>query len=104
MVVPLMRKSRSVVRRGPRLWIIIATLSVAGLSPAVFADGPEDQTAASSARGFDFVAPGTHMLCLEGYDTIECKSTLLSRDLEDYPPGERLIAVRRYGNHVGARP
>jgi hypothetical protein len=47
---------------------------------------------------------GSKYICLQGFGTTECTSIRLTPDPKDCPPGESLIAVRRFGNlsHVCA--
>ena len=90
-----------------KLFIIAPTVALALLAaPAAFASEPEDQQDAWPHLGFDVVVPGTHTICLQGFGSIECTSVRLPPDPEDCPPGQVLIAVRRFGNlsHVCARP
>ena len=87
-----------------KLLIIAATLALALLAPVAFAAELEDQQGEWPALTLDFVVPGTHTTCLQGFGTIECTSIRTTPDPEDCPPGESLIAVRRFGNlsHVCA--
>jgi hypothetical protein len=87
-------------------FIIAPTVAFALLASVAFASESEDQTDAWPGPGFGIVVPGTHTICLQGFGTIECTSVRLTPDPEDCPPGEVLIAVRRFGNlsHVCARP
>jgi hypothetical protein len=89
-----------------KLFIIAHIVALALLAPVAFASESEDQREVWPGPGFDGVVPGTHTICLEGFGTIECTSVRLPPDPEDCPPGQVLIAVRRFGNlsHVCARP
>jgi hypothetical protein len=89
-----------------KLFIIASTVALALLASVAFASESEVQQDEWPGLGLDFVVPDTHTTCLQGFGTIECSSTRLTPDPEDCPPGERLIAVRRFGNlsHVCARP
>jgi hypothetical protein len=86
---------------------LFITASILGLlASAAFASESEVQQDEGSGLSLDFVVPGTQTVCLKGFGTIECTSTRLTREPEDCPPGEILIALRRFGNlsHVCAQP
>ena len=87
-----------------KLFVIAPTVGLALLASVAFASEPEGQQ--DAWLGPNIFVPGTHTTCLEGFGTIECTSVRLTPDPEDCPPGELLIAVRRFGNlsHVCARP
>ena len=89
-----------------KLFITASTVTFALLASVAFASESVDQQNEWLGLGPDFLVTGTHTNCLQGFGTIECTSIRLPPDPEDCPPGERLIAVRRFGNlsHVCARP
>jgi hypothetical protein len=78
--------------------IIVATIAPALLAPVAFAAESGDQQDEWPMLGLDFVAPRTHTICLEGFGTLDCRSTRLTPDPEDCVAGESLITVRRFGS------